>query len=104
MKIVKGFKDYLPDEAGKILKIEQAARDVFRTYGYGEIRIPVIEQTELFARGIGETTDIVEKEMYTFEDRDGQSITLRPEGTAGVVRAYIENSMWARSTAPTTSY
>jgi histidyl-tRNA synthetase len=77
--------------------LEATARTLFEDYGFSEIRVPVFEYTELFARSIGASTDIVEKEMYTFEDRDGRKITLRPEGTAGVVRAFIEHSMYADS-------
>ena len=82
--------------------VETTAREVFREYNFQEIRTPIFEATELFARGVGEDTDIVSKEMYTFEDRSraesekGQSLTLRPENTAGVVRAYIEHKMWER--------
>lgn len=95
MKItsVKGFHDVLADESARWQWIEQQARDVFARYGFGEIRIPIVERTELFSRSIGETTDIVEKEMYTFADRDGTSLTLRPEGTASIVRAYVEHAV-----------
>lgn len=94
MKIlsVKGFRDVLPDESARWAALESAARRVFGTYNYREIRIPIVERTELFTRSIGETTDIVEKEMYTFADRDDTSLTLRPEGTASVVRAYVEHA------------
>ncbi len=90
--IVKGTKDILPAEAALWQTMESAALKVFGRYGYGEIRTPILEHTELFARGVGETTDIVNKEMYTFE-KSGRSLTLRPEGTAGVVRSFIENGM-----------
>jgi len=90
---VRGFKDILPDEVGKWQFVEDTARRVFQSYGYLEIRIPILEKTELFARGIGEATDIVEKEMYTFTERSGTSVTLRPEATASIVRAYIEKSL-----------
>ena len=73
-------------------------KDILENYGYNEIRVPVFEHTELFQRGVGETTDVVQKEMYTFEDKGGRSITLRPEGTAGVVRSYIENGMASQPT------
>ncbi len=98
MKIrsIRGFHDILPESTGKWRRIEDIASSTFELYGYNEIRIPVLEHTELFARSIGGTTDIVEKEMYTFEDRDGSSLTLRPEGTAGVVRSYIEHSIYAK--------
>jgi histidyl-tRNA synthetase len=90
---IRGVKDILPGEIEAVQRLEQAARSVFESFGFSEIRIPIFEVTELFARGIGATTDIVEKEMYTFEDRDGKKITLRPEGTAPVVRAYIEHQL-----------
>ena len=90
---VRGFKDILPDEVGKWQFVENTARRVFGNYGFLEIRIPILEKTELFARGIGEATDIVEKEMYTFTDRSGTSVTLRPEATASIVRAYIEKNL-----------
>lgn len=94
---VRGFHDVLPEDVRRWQDAEEKAKRVFMLYGYSEIRMPVLEFTEIFARSLGTTTDIVEKEMYTFTDRDGSSLTLRPEGTAGVVRAYIENSMWAKS-------
>lgn len=96
MKIhsVKGFADILPGEVEIWQAVEAAARRVFRAYAFSEIRIPVVEKTELFSRSIGESTDIVEKEMYTFEDRDTSRLTLRPEGTAGVVRAYVEAELY----------
>lgn len=95
MKIasVKGFHDILPGETARWSWVEQRARDVFARYHFREIRLPILERTELFTRSIGDTTDIVEKEMYTFVDRDGTSLTLRPEGTAGVVRAYVEHAL-----------
>ena len=89
----KGTKDILPQDSYKWQYIEQKTKELFENYGFKEIRVPVFENTELFQRGVGETTDVVQKEMYTFEDKGGRSITLRPEGTAGVVRAYIENGM-----------
>lgn len=95
IQTIKGVKDILPDEIPAWHFIEGVARRLFEDYGYSEIRIPIFEYTELFARSIGASTDIVEKEMYTFEDRDGRKITLRPEGTAGVVRAFVEHSMYA---------
>jgi len=96
MKIqsIRGVKDILPDEIWKWQYIESIAHKIFPRYGFKEIRLPVFEDTRLFCRSIGETTDIVEKEMYTFADRGGDSITLRPEGTAGVVRAYVEHKMY----------
>jgi len=93
---VKGFNDILPDESGRWQYIEQTARRVFELNGFGEIRVPVLEKTELFCRSIGDATDIVEKEMYTFTDKGENSVTLRPEGTAGVMRAFIEHKMYAQ--------
>jgi histidyl-tRNA synthetase len=93
IQAVKGTKDLLPDEIAAWHRIEGTARALFALYGYREIRTPVFEPTELFARGIGQETDIVSKEMYTFEDRDGGSLTLRPEATAGTVRAVIEHNL-----------
>ncbi len=93
---VKGFNDILPDESGRWQYIEQTARRVFELNGFGEIRVPVMEKTELFCRSIGDATDIVEKEMYTFVDKGENSVTLRPEGTAGVMRAFIEHKMYAQ--------
>src|SRR5256886_7172099 len=90
---VKGFGDVLPDESRRWRALEEAAERVFTRYGFGEIRLPVVERTELFARSLGETTDIVEKEMYSFADRDETGLTLRPEATAGVVRAYLESGL-----------
>ena len=89
----KGTKDILPTESYKWQFIEKTAAEIFQNFGLKEIRVPVFENTELFLRGVGETTDVVQKEMYTFEDKGGRSITLRPEGTAGVVRSYIESGM-----------
>ncbi len=96
---IKGVKDILPDEVGRWQLIESTARRLAELYGFREIRVPVFEVTELFARSIGASTDIVEKEMYTFPDRDGTSLTLRPEATAGAVRAYIEHNLSATPTA-----
>jgi histidyl-tRNA synthetase len=95
---IKGFNDILPGEVEKWQGVESAARKVFSGFGFQEIRVPILEKTELFARGIGETTDIVEKEMYTFEDRNGQLVTMRPEATASVVRAFIEHGLHVRPT------
>lgn len=96
MKIqaIRGMRDVLPGEVETWQSIERVARRVFETYGFSEIRIPVLEGTELFARSIGQATDIVEKEMYTFTDRGGASLSLRPEATAGILRAYIEHSLF----------
>ncbi len=93
VQAVRGLKDVLPTETPKWQHLERICRDRFRRYGFGEIRTPIFEVTGLFARGIGEATDIVEKEMYTFTDRNGQMLSLRPEGTAGVMRAYIQNGL-----------
>ena len=90
---IRGMNDVLPGDCAAWQALERAARETFAEYGYREIRLPVLERTELFKRSIGELTDIVEKEMYTFEDRGGESITLRPEATAGVVRACISNGL-----------
>jgi histidyl-tRNA synthetase len=96
---IKGFSDILPEEVEIWQAVEAKAREIFKVYNFSEIRIPILEKTELFSRSIGETTDIVEKEMYTFEDRSAEGaeatrLTLRPEGTAGVVRAYVEAEMY----------
>jgi histidyl-tRNA synthetase len=93
---IKGVRDILPPESALWNRVEQAAREVFATYGFGEIRLPIFEPTELFARSVGLDTDIVSKEMYSFEDRDDSSVSLRPEATASVVRAYIEHGMHTR--------
>lgn len=91
IQAVRGMNDVLPDTVKYWQHVETTARSILHAYGYREIRIPIVEKTELFARSIGEHTDIVEKEMYTFEDRNGERLTLRPEGTAGCVRAGVEN-------------
>jgi histidyl-tRNA synthetase len=92
-QVPRGTQDILPDRTGRWQAVEARARDVSERYGYREIRTPIFEATELFQRGVGETTDIVAKEMYTFADRKGRSLTLRPEGTAGVMRALVENGL-----------
>jgi histidyl-tRNA synthetase len=92
---IRGFKDILPEDARRFWEVESIARQVFNCFGFQEIRTPIMEKTELFKRTIGETTDIVEKEMYTFADRDSEFLTLRPEATASVIRAYIEHNMSA---------
>ncbi|WP_338825754.1 histidine--tRNA ligase [Neomoorella thermoacetica] len=92
----RGTEDILPEEVGRWYLLENTAREVSRLYGYREIRTPIFEHTELFNRGVGDTSDIVEKEMYTFIDRGDRSLTLRPEGTAPVVRAFVEHSLEAR--------
>lgn len=90
------MNDILPEDSPLWQELEDAARSIFGAYGFGEIRVPVVEKTELFCRSIGETTDIVEKEMYTFEDKSGNSLTLRPEGTAPVMRSFIQNRLHAQ--------
>jgi len=92
-KAIRGMNDILPDVSGTWRYLEQVVQDIVRSYGYDEIRLPILEYTELFRRSIGEVTDIVEKEMYTFEDRNGESLTMRPEATASVVRAGITNGL-----------
>ena len=95
IQLIRGFKDILPGEVELWQEIERICRDLFESFGFKEIRIPIMESTELFARSIGEHTDIVEKEMYTFPDRKGDLITLRPEATASVVRSYVQHKMHA---------
>ncbi|HKX30004.1 MAG TPA: histidine--tRNA ligase [Blastocatellia bacterium] len=100
IQTVRGTRDILPEDVVLWHRVEAVAREAFRRYGFHEIRTPIFEKTELFARGVGEATDIVHKEMYTFvdrgrEDREGESLTLRPENTASVVRAYIQHRMFA---------
>lgn len=92
-KAIKGTKDVLPKDVHKNQYIEATALDIASKFGYKEIRTPVFELTELFQRGVGDTTDVVQKEMYTFDDKGGRSITLRPEGTSGAVRSYLENGL-----------
>ncbi len=94
MQALRGTQDILPADAYKWNYVEGVIRDLCRRYGYGEIRTPMLEATELFLRGIGDTTDVVTKEMYTFTDRGGRSITLRPENTASAVRAYLEHKLY----------
>ncbi|WP_049059629.1 histidine--tRNA ligase, partial [Klebsiella aerogenes] len=93
IQAIRGMNDYLPGETALWQRIEGSLKQVLGSYGYSEIRLPIVEQTPLFKRAIGEVTDVVEKEMYTFEDRNGDSLTLRPEGTAGCVRAGIEHGL-----------
>ena len=95
-KLVRGFKDILPADTALWQHVEGIMRELLEDFGFSELRIPILEQTELFARSIGASTDIVEKEMYTFTDRGGASLTLRPEATASVVRAYIEHRLYAK--------
>ncbi len=93
-KSIKGTQDTLPADVHKVQFVEQTVLEIAGNYGYKEIRVPVFEHTELFQRGVGDTTDVVQKEMYTFDDKGGRSITLRPEGTAGVVRSYLEHGLF----------
>jgi len=96
IQLIRGFKDILPGEVELWQKIEETARSLFEDFGFKEIRIPIMERTELFARSIGEDTDIVEKEMYTFPDIKGDLITLRPEATASVCRSYIQHKLYTK--------
>ena len=95
IKKPRGTEDILPNDSKIWRLIENTAHEICAKYGYKEIRTPVFEDTSLFSRGVGDTTDVVQKEMYTFNDKGGRSITLRPEGTASLVRSYIENSLYA---------
>jgi histidyl-tRNA synthetase len=94
---IKGFADLFSPESDKFVFMEQTAREIFSRYGCQEVRLPLVEKTELFARSIGEETDVVQKEMYTFPDRKDRSLTLRPEATAGVIRAFIENKIYSHN-------
>jgi len=96
IQLIKGFKDVLPGEIEVWQTIERAAKETFENFGFQEIRLPIVEKSELFSRSIGDTTDIVEKEMYTFEDGKRGHVTLRPEATASVVRSYIQHKMYAK--------
>src|SRR4030042_4579238 len=96
IQIIRGMRDILPEDVFWWQWMERTLIQVLERFGYSEIRTPLIEQSRLFKRSIGEESDIVEKEMYTFDDRDGTSLTLRPEGTASVVRAYIESARWSQ--------
>jgi len=96
IKLVRGFRDILPADTALWQNVETMLRELLEDFGFAELRIPILEQTELFARSIGANTDIVEKEMYTFADRKGDSLTLRPEATASVVRAYIQHKLYAK--------
>jgi len=91
---VRGMRDILPEEVPYWTLLEDTVRAIARRFNYREIRPPLVEHTELFSRGIGETTDVVNKEMYTFPDKKGRSLTLRPEATASVVRAYVEHGLY----------
>ena len=96
MQAPKGTKDATPENIYKWHYVEKKAADLCRRFGFKEIRTPVFEHTELFQRGVGDTTDVVQKEMYTFNDKGGRSITLKPEGTSPAVRAYLENNIYAQ--------
>jgi len=98
IKAIRGFNDILPDEIKFWEYIIDTSKKVFKSFGYKEIIIPILEKTDLFLRSIGEATDIVEKEMYTFSDKKGNSITLRPEATAGIIRAYLEHNLYTKET------
>lgn len=93
-RAIKGTQDILPDESTNWRFVETTLADIAKSFGFSEIRTPVFEHTELFSRGVGDTTDVVQKEMYTFDDKGGRSITLRPEGTAGAMRSYLENGLF----------
>ena len=103
-KVPKGTQDILPGQTEKWQKVEKVIRELCNVYRYNEIRTPMFESTELFQRGVGDTTDIVQKEMYTFEDKGGRSLTLRPEGTASSVRAYVEHKMFGNADQPVKLY
>jgi histidyl-tRNA synthetase len=94
IQTIRGFRDILPEEAQKWWYVERTAREIIGLFGFKEVRLPILEQTALFARSIGETTDIVEKEMYSFVDKSGDSLSLRPEATAGMVRMFIQHSLY----------
>ena len=93
---IKGMNDILPPEVSKWHFLEEKARGVLESFAYRELRTPILEHTSLFVRSVGEVTDVVEKQMYTFDDRNGKSVSMRPEGTASAVRAYLEASQWTR--------
>src|SRR3989304_4636435 len=93
---VRGFNDILPPQTAVWQKVEAKAREILESFGYREVRIPILEKAQLFSRSIGASSDIVEKEMYTFPDRQGNLLTLRPEATASIVRAYVEHRLYAK--------
>ena len=103
-KVPRGTQDILPGQTEKWQKVEQVIRQLCNVYRYKELRTPIFESTELFQRSVGETTDVVQKEMYTFEDRGGRSLTLRPEGTASAVRSYVEHKMYGQADQPVKLY
>ena len=96
IKAARGTKDIFGEDAVKYTYISKTAQEIFESYGYTFIKTPIFEETDLFKRGIGEGTDVVEKEMYTFKDRGDRSLTLRPENTASVVRSYLENAIYGK--------
>lgn len=104
IKIPRGTQDILPGKVELWQFVEDKARDICRLYNYKEIRTPIFEHTELFLRGVGDTTDVVQKEMYTFQDRGERSLTLRPEGTASVARSFVENKLFGNASQPTKLY
>ena len=93
---IKGFADMYPPQSSLFTRMENTAREIFSRYGFVELRTPVLEYTDLFKRSIGEETDVVQKEMFTFPDRKGRMMTMRPEATAGVMRAYVEDARYSR--------
>ena len=93
IRSIRGMRDILPEEAARWRYIEKTAKSLFELFGYKEIRTPILEETALFTKSIGEATDIVQKEMYSFKDRAGRHLSLRPEGTAPIVRSYLENNL-----------
>ncbi|RPJ83367.1 MAG: histidine--tRNA ligase, partial [Acidobacteria bacterium] len=97
---IRGTHDILPDEIGRWRFVEDTARRLFALYGYVELRTPIIEREELFAKGTGETTDVVQKEMYSFTDKGGERVTLRPEATPSIARAYVEHKLDQRLAVP----
>src|SRR6185312_13339506 len=104
MNAPRGTVDILPKDVKAWQYVEEQIKEICKRYHYKEIRTPVFEHTEVFQRGVGDTTDIVQKEMYTFEDRGGRNLTLRPEGTAAVVRSYTENKMYGNANQPVKLY
>ncbi|MCV5214413.1 ATP phosphoribosyltransferase regulatory subunit, partial [Escherichia coli] len=93
IQAIRGMNDCLPTQSPLWQKLENTVKNVISAYGYNEVRMPIVEETNLFSRAVGEETDVVSKEMYTFDDRNGDSLTLRPEGMAGCVRSCIQNSL-----------
>ena len=104
VKIPRGTQDILPEQVKPWQWIEDKVKHITKKYRYEEIRTPIFEHTEIFPRGVGETTDIVQKEMYSFNDRGGRDLTLRPEGTASVVRSFVENKMYGNPNQPVKLY